>query len=952
MCALKSRLIALCWLVSFVTAAPNVLAQRITPNTLEATFAAQDKIPYSPKLTKGQLANGLTYYIQKNSQPEQKAELRLVIKAGSILEDEDQLGLAHFTEHMAFNGSKHFHKNALISYLESIGVKFGADLNAYTGFDETVYILPIPTDKPENLKNAMLVLADWAHGLQFDHAEIDRERGVVLEEARLGKGASDRLQKQILPKILHGSLYAERLPIGQEQTLKTFSYAALKRFYRDWYRPDLMAIVVVGDVDPAQVKTMIADNFANLKNPIKPRNRTIATVPLQNMPEVVIATDKEANLSTVSISQARYLQKNDGKYGSYRMRRVQSFFNVMLSNRLRELAQLAEPPFLGGSSGIHPLIADYYEFNSTAAIGKAGVQAAINALLQENKRAAVYGFSKAEFERAKSNSLRNLEHAFNERNKAQSADLAAEFIRNFLAGEAIPGIEAEFVFHQKIVGSIQLDEINQFAKSVLLNPAPKLLVYQGSDHPEHIIPNAEQLLTMVREAEQKEVVAYTEKAVTTALFDTPPSPGSIVDERKNARLGTTEWTLSNGVKLVLKSTDFQNDQILLSAVRAGGIALIPDSDFLQARYATSVVGAMGVKDLSPLELSKYLAGKSASVSTNFGENSEGISGSSNKADFETMLQVMYLALTAPRRDPALFQSFVAKQQDVLRNQMASPFAVFQEQLIQATYPPHPRMPILAKPEHIAQLELDKLMAIYQSRFASAKGLTFFLIGSFDIQKIKPLLLSYLGSLPTPDLEVGIKDHGLRPRTGIIKKEVYVGKEQQSMVTLQMHGERSMPLAERLRFSAMAEILQLRLTTKMREELGAVYSPRVTASTRLLPYQAYSVTLGLPSGPEHVDQLIKSSFALIAQLKSVPVTDEELNKVKENWIKNRKEEIKTNYFWLSTLSSALQHQEDPASILTYEDRVKHLTPKDIQDAANIYLDTNNYIQVVMYPEKSN
>ncbi|MBC3808482.1 insulinase family protein [Undibacterium seohonense] len=914
-------------------------------------YPASADIPYSSKLIKGKFANGLTYYIQKNTKPEQKAELRLVIKAGSILEDDDQQGLAHFTEHMAFNGSTHFQKNELVSFLESIGVKFGADLNAYTSFDETVYILPIPTDKPEHLETGVMVLADWAQGLRFDHTEIDRERGVVLEETRLGKGAGDRLQKQTLPKILHGSKYADRLPIGKEEILKTFSYEALKRFYRDWYRPDLMAVVVVGDVDPVSVKSVLEKHFAGLKNPSKPRTREIATLPLKNVNEALIATDKEANISAVSISQARFLSKNDGKFGSYRQRRIQTFFNTMLNNRLRELAQLPTPPFLGAGSGIKPVVAEYQELNSTAAIGKAGVQAAIDALVQENNRVAQFGFTQAEFERAKANALRGMENVYNERDKTQSADLAAEFIRNFLIGESIPGVEQEYVFHKDIVSQISLDDVNRFAQSVLNKQAPKLIIYQGSDKPDHVIPDNKKLLAMVAAAEQKPVLPFTEKSVTTSLFDTPPKAGVIVNEHKNAQLGTTEWTLSNGVKIVLKPTDFKSDQILLNATRAGGTGLIADADFLQARYATTVVGAMGVKDISPIELGKYLAGKSASVSTSFGENAEGISGASNKQDLETMLQVLSLALTAPRRDPALFQSFIGKQQDALRNQMATPFAVFQEQFIQATYPPHRRIPVVAKPEHIAQLDLDRLMALYQSRFSSAKGFTFFLVGSFDIEKIKPLLLTYLGSLPTHDIEIGVKDHGLRPVRGIVKKDVYIGKEQQSMVTLQLHGERAMPLSERLRFDAMIEVLQLRLTAKMREEMGAVYSPRVNASMRLIPYQGYAIVLGLPSGPENVDKLLRSSFDLIEQMKAAPASEDELNKVKENWLKNRKESLKTNGFWLATLSNALQQQEDPAHIFSFEERVKSLTTKDIQEAAKIYLDINNYIQVVMYPEKS-
>lgn len=914
-------------------------------------YPANQLIPYSAKLIKGQLANGLTYYLQKNNKPEQKAELRLVIKAGSVLEDADQQGLAHFTEHMAFNGSKHFKKNELVSFLESIGVKFGADLNAYTSFDETVYILPIPTDKPENLEKGFLVLSDWASGLNFDPAEIDKERGVVLEEARLGKGAGDRISKQILPKVLHGSLYAERLPIGKEAVIKNFPYSALQRFYQDWYRPDLMAVVVVGDVDTAQVKTLIEKNFSGLKNPVKPRVRTQASIPLKNIGEVVIATDPEMNISSLSISQARFLNKNDGKFGSYRQRRIQNFFNSMLAERLRELTQVANPPFLGGSSGISSIIGDYQEVNSSAAIGKAGVQAAIDALMEENKRVAQFGFSAAELDRAKLNSLRNLEHSYKEREKTQSAALAEEFIRNFLQGESIPGIEAEYVFHKEIVEGIQLDEINRFAKSVLTANAPKLITYQGSTKPDHSIPDATQLQAMVQSAEQKTVNARTEKVLAKSLFEQMPTPGSLVKESQNAVLGTTELTLSNGVKVVLKPTDFKSDQILLSATRAGGSALIDDADYLQSRYATTVVGSMGVKDLSPIDISKILAGKIANVSTTFGENSEGVSGTSNKEDLESMLQVLHLVLTQPRKDPALFQSYVGKQMDALKNQMATPAAVFQEQFIQATFPAHPRIPILPKPEHIAQLNLDRMMQIYRARFSSAKDFTFFIVGSFDIEKVKPLLLMYLGSLPTHDIELGIKDRGLRPNKGVIKKDVYVGKEQQSLVTLQLHGERAMSMEDRLRFSAMVEVLQLRLTAKMREELGAVYSPRVTGSLKRTPYQGYSLVLALPSGPENVEKLLASSFNLMEQMKTTPATDDELNKVKENWLKNRKESIKTNGFWLSAMSSALQNKDDPAEIFNFEDRVKALSTKDIQVAAQSYLDTKNFIQIVMYPESA-
>ncbi|MBI3711935.1 MAG: insulinase family protein [Burkholderiales bacterium] len=915
------------------------------------TFAADLAIPYSPKLIKGKLANGLTYYIQKNAKPEQKLELRLVVKAGSVLEDDDQQGLAHFVEHMAFNGSKHFKKNELVSFLESIGVKFGADLNAYTSFDETVYILPIPTDKPENLEKGMLVLSDWAQGLSFDDVEIDKERGVILEEARLGKGAADRIRKQILPSVLHGSRYADRLPIGKEDLLKTFKYDAVKRFYRDWYRPDLMAVVMVGDVDPAQGKALIEKTFSGLRNPDKQRARIDATIPLKNTGEALVALDKEANIASVGISQTRYLNRNDGKFGSYRERRIQSFFNVMLSNRLRELSQLPQPPFLGGSSGVSTLIGDYQEISSNAAIGKAGVQAAINALMQENKRAAQFGFSAPELERAKSNSLLAMEHSYNERDKTQSAEFAAEFIRNFLSGESIPGIEAEYEFHKKIVQGISLEEINKFAKSMLVSLSPKLIIYQGNEKADHPIPTQDELKKIVNTAGQIEVQAYTEKAVAKSLFDKAPTAATILKESKNAQLGTTEIALSNGIQVVMKPTDFKSDQILFVGTRVGGSATLGDADFLQARFATTVVGAMGVKDLAPIELSKYLAGKSASVSTTFSENSEGVSGSSNKDDLETALQVLHLAMLQPRRDEALFASFISKQSDALRNQMATPIAVFQEQFINATFPVHPRLPFVVKPEHIAQLDLDRMMAIYRARFSSAYGMKFFMVGNFDVEKVKPLLQTYLGSLPTPEINIKSIDHGLRPYSGIIKKEVYAGKEDQSIVTLQMHGERAMSEDDRLRFSAMVEVLQLRLTAKLREEMGAVYSPHVNGVLKRTPYQGHSVILALPSGPEKINALLKASFELIDQLKAAPATDDELNKVKENWLKNRRESVKTNQFWLGVLSNAYLNQDDPADIFSFEGRVKNLKGSDIQEAAQAYLDMHNYIQVIMYPESA-
>ncbi|MFP5392782.1 MAG: M16 family metallopeptidase, partial [Gammaproteobacteria bacterium] len=396
----------------------------------QAAIKLSDPIPVGPQVKVGKLDNGLTYYIHPNKKPEQKVELRLVVKAGSILEDEDQQGLAHFTEHLAFNGSTHFKKHELISYLQSIGVKFGADLNAYTSFDETVYILPIPTNNKENLDKGFLVLEDWAQGLTLDDAAIDAERGIVLEELRLGKGAQDRMNKVLLPKIFNGSRYAERLPIGKEEIIKNASYETVRRFYRDWYRPDLMAVVVVGDIETAEAEKLIKAHFSALKNPAKARARVYSPIPLRTDTEAVVVTDKEASGNAVLIRYPLKEKKERADFADYREKLIELLFATMLNQRLAELGQVAEPPFVAAGSGVNRLTPRYKSFVSSAALGKGGATPAIDALVQENTRVRKYGFSANELKRAKKNMMRNYERAYIERDKTDSSVYIGEYVRN------------------------------------------------------------------------------------------------------------------------------------------------------------------------------------------------------------------------------------------------------------------------------------------------------------------------------------------------------------------------------------------------------------------------------------------------------------------------------------------------------------------------------------------
>ena len=907
-------------------------------------------LPVGPQVKVGKLANGLTYYIQKNTRPERKLELRLVVKAGSILEDEDQQGLAHFVEHMAFNGSTHFQKHELVDYLQSIGVKFGADLNAYTSFDETVYVLPIPLDRPENVGKAFQVLEDWAHGLTFDEAVIDKERGIVLEELRLGKGAGDRIGKQLYPKIYNGSRYAERLPIGKEEVLRSFKPDTLRRYYRDWYRPDLMAVVAVGDIDPKVIEKLVKAHFAKLTNPTPSRPRIYADIPRREQTEAVVVTDKEAGGNSILIRYPVQKVTEPNTVRGYREQLVEGLFGGMLGARLQELSQLAEPPFLRGGSALSHLTPFYTSFNASAVIGPGGATKAIEALVRENERARRYGFGQAELDRAKKNMLRSYERIYNEREKTDSGAYVAEYMRNFLQQEPIPGIAAEYGYATEMLPGVTLDEMNAYTRHTIPANSGKLVIYSGIDSPGTPPPQGEALLAALAAAEQAEVAPHEEKALGTQLMAQPPKAGSIVAESEDKRLGLTHLTLSNGVKVIMKATNFRNDQVVMSAARFGGQSLYGDADIVNARYASAIVASMGVKDYSPLDLSKVLAGKAAAVTMGLSGYSEVLGASSGATDIETMLQLLWLRFDTVRRDDDLFKSFIGKQVEAARNRLAQPGARFGDTVISALYNNHPRAPRPLRPEEFGQISLERSMAIYRERFSSAKDLTFVIVGSFDPVKLKPLLATYLGSLPTPEIPVAWRDVGLRPVKGVVKREVHSGSEPKSTISLTFTGEAAFSEAEQMRLQALIEVLNIRIIEVLREQLSLIYGGSAGGGLGRIPYGNYTLSVTLPTGPESVDKVLAATFAEFERLKREGPSAADLAKVKQNWIQNHRKALRENGYWLGRIQSALMDGTDPAALLTHEERVNALSAAEVQDAARRYLNTENYVQVVLYPEK--
>jgi len=908
-------------------------------------------IPPGPQVRVGTLANGLRYYIQRNGRPAHRLELRLVVKAGSILEDEDQLGLAHFVEHMAFNGSTHFRRHELVSWLESIGVQFGADLNAYTSMDETVYLLPVPTGDKRHVEQAFTVLEDWAHGLRFDPAAIDKERSIVLEEARTRKGVGERLRRQLLPKLFNGARYAMRDPIGSEEVLRSFQPDALRRFYRDWYRPDLMAVIAVGDIDPLEAERLIRAHFSGLVNPANERPRTYEDIPPQRSSEALVLTDPELTVRQIALDYPVRYEPDPGTYGSYRSKLVERMFNTLMGQRLADLAQQPDPPFVGASSGLDRPTARHMAYAASVTLGAAGSGPALAALLQEHRRLRDTGFSREELERARKNILRSYERAFNERYTTDSATYVDDYLRHFLNNEEIPGIAAEYRLAQAFLAGITLEELNAWTRKTIPDGADKLVVYLGADLPQAPPPSGPALLAEVAAAEQAPAGALEAKRLPAQLMARPAVPGRIVAETRDKALGLTRLTLSNGIHVVLKPTRFHKDQVLLKAERFGGLELFEPADLPSARYACMLVTTMGMDGLSGSEITKVLAGHGASIATDINSMTDSVSGSSGSSmdDIEAMLQLLTMRFGTLRRDEGLYRSTMRKQEDMLRNRDAMPEARFEDAATDTLYGKHPYAPRAIVAADLAQVDLDRSLALYRRRFGSARGFTFTLVGNFSVDRLKPLLAAYIGNLPAGELQLGYRDVGLRFAEGVVKRELRAGSEPKSQVSLHFTGPASWSPDEQLRMDALMEIMNLRITAILREKLGLIYGGSMSGEIDVVPYQHYWIAAHLPTGPEKVEAMTAALFAEIERMKKDGPDPADLAKVKRHWREDWPDKLRSNGYWLDVLNGATLFGVDAQGLLVRQARADAVTAEEIRQAARRYFNTENYVQMVLNPE---
>ncbi len=910
----------------------------------------QQGIPVDPRVKMGELDNGMKYFIQANEKPEDRAEIRLAVRAGSINEDDDQLGLAHFVEHMAFNGTKHFEKSELIDYLQSVGTRFGADLNAYTSFDETVYMLQVRTDSQDIFDQGMLILEDWAHAVTFEDEEIDKERGVVISELRSGLSADERMRNQYLPVIFHESKYADRLPIGTRDILQNAPYDALKRFYRDWYRPDLMAVVVVGDVDVDKIEADIKARFGKLENPENEREREEFGFPDHDETLISIASDKEANFTT-----ARVMYKHDHQQvkniGDLRQSFIQSLYNRMLNNRLSELRQSADPPFLYGFSGYGQQVGNLDAYTIFTSSGEGEIMKALEATLTENKRVQEQGFTASELDRTRIEMISEAETAAKEEDKTDSGTLAMRYVYHFLNHTPIPSPTQRHQLIEGLLPTIQLEEVNELARKWITDGSNRVIVVTGPDKEGVPLPTEDEILTLIDQVDQTNVEPYEDNVANIPLLAEMPATGSVASEEYLEAVNITEWTLSNGVKVVLKPTDFQNDEIRFSAFSPGGHSIYPDDEYQSASIASAIINQSGVGEFDQIQLQKVLAGKQVQVGPFISELEEGFSGFSTIKDLETMFQLIYLYFTDPRRDDDAYNSIMTRQKQILQNLLVDPNYYFNDQVSKLKYKDHPRRGIPTV-EDLEEVSLDEIMEVYEDRFADASDFTFVFVGNFTPEDIRPLIEKYIGGLPSIDRDEMWKDVGANVVKGTHTERLYYGEAPKAQVQMSWSGSFDWDVREdRYDLGSLLDVLRNKLRESMREDQGGVYGVSVSGGSSKYPKEGYAVSLSFNAEPEEVDNLINTAKADIEKLIAGEITEEDIQKVVEIQRQGRITDLQENGFWSNSLRSYYLYGLDPNQILldNYEPLLQGLDPEDLQEMAKEIFDTDNYIEVVMLPE---
>jgi zinc protease len=920
----------------------TVLAQQNAPPPIDP----QAVLPIDPAIRTGTLPNGLKYFIRRNGRPEKRVSLRLAVKSGSLEETDDQQGLAHLIEHMAFNGSAHFKPGELVSYFERVGARLGPHVNAYTSFDETVYMLDLPTDQGDIVAKGVTALSDFAGGLTLDPVEIDKERGVVIEEWRGGLGAGSRVRDKQIPIIFYNSRYANRLPIGKPDIIRNAPASRLRAFYDTWYRPEREAIVAVGDIDPRAVEDAVTSTFGPLRARATAAPVPESAVTLRHPVLVSVVTDPELTQSSVQILRKRAKQ-SDQRVADYRRTLVERMVQLMLGDRFGELARKPDAKFLSASAGNDSISPAVETFVLAARVPDGKVDEGLAALAVETKRAREFGFSASELDRTKKSLAAVYEQVYTERDKSESGSFAQELLRLFLVNEPAPGIEYEYRLVKQILPTITTEEVSAMARTLMADDG-RVVLAVSPQKDGLAVPTEASLRAALGSAAAATVTAWSDTSTTRALVENRPRPAAIASRREIAEVGVTLVRFSNGVEAWLKPTTFKNDQILFSLTSPGGASLATPDNFEEAALASNYVRSSGVGGLRALDLQKMLAGKLASAAPFISLSSHGISGSAAPADLEIGLQLLYQDFVAPGDDPEQLDVLKRQLTAAVANRGRSPGQVFGERLEQINTSHHyTSQPLTA--ERIAALNRQKMLAFYRERFSNAADFTFFMVGTFKVDDALPLLAQYVGGLPSTGRAVAqFKDMGIRFPQMLQRDKVELGREPRSNVVVSFFADPPPDPTEIENVTAATTVLDTALRDILREDLGQTYTVSVGLSQALPQRGGGHIQVSFGAAPENVAAMTDRVFQEIKRLQKDGPSADLTNRAKESAKRNYETALQQNGYWMGRLQSVRMLGRDPKEIVTRPARIDAVTPKTVQDVFVKYFPMERYTVVTLLP----
>jgi zinc protease len=907
----------------------------------------QKEIPLNPTVIKKTLPNGFTYYLQHNDNPDKQILFRMIIKAGSILETEEQRGFAHFLEHMVFNGSKHFPGNSLIDYLQSIGVEFGTDINAYTGYDETVYMLPMPNGEKETLDKAFLFFEDLLSGLSLNTEDIDSERKIILEEWRTTIGLSQRQKDAMYPMLYHDSRYLHRRPIGlMEVVTKIGNDEELRKFYRSWYRPDLSTLVVVGDFDQADVEKRITDAFASMEVDEDAPERIRYTVPMHDNTMVKVIKDKELTSTSVKIIN-KFPHRPEKTLADLKRSVTNIIYTYMVNQRLTEIAQQKDAPFMYAQSYATSASGNTDRYMSIATVKEDQILEGAQGLTRELLRIKKYGFSQGELDRKKEILYNDMTRMALESEKLTSGQMMDALSNHIIYGEENTSVDFKKDFVHKVLDEITLDDIQALVNEYIDESEKNRVVFVTAPESANT-PTEEELLEALRNIDQDALTPYVDLDVNNPLMENTPVEGTIVKESHSETMGISTIEFANGVSVALKPTTFKNDEIRFSSMREGGYSLATTENFDNASMAATIISKGGLAEFNALEIERLISGKQVYVAPYVHRFTEGVTGFSSNEDFETLLQLTYLTYTAPRKDVDKFEQFIKNKKEYNKNSLNSPDTYFADGINKVMMQNSSRTATLLTPEKLDKISLDKAFDFYKSRFESAYGTRFFIVGSFEVDEVKPLLTKYLGSLPGNKISTSYKDHGMRPLKGEHRHSYPRNTVEKSKVLMRFTGKYPDSQKARIEMGLLTDILTIKLNKKLREEIGGVYSPYASSTILQRPFNSYRMDVYFTCSPANVDTLIQATFGEIEKMKN-GITSEDLTKVKNAWLKNRKGSLETNGYWRRVMEDQWTRGEDEKDFEQFESQIKEVSSKQLSKLAKKYLKKEEHLEFILNPQ---